>query len=68
MTVFERAVSPAARATPVARGRLAKQQLSGRWERTIELDLRYVENWSLTLDAVILWKTARAVLSGKGAY
>ncbi len=47
-------------------------QVSGRsdlsWERTIELDLRYVENWSLTLDAVILWKTARAVLSGKGAY
>jgi exopolysaccharide biosynthesis polyprenyl glycosylphosphotransferase len=47
-------------------------QVSGRsdlsWDQTVELDLRYVENWSLTLDAVILWKTARAVLGGRGAY
>jgi exopolysaccharide biosynthesis polyprenyl glycosylphosphotransferase len=47
-------------------------QISGRsdlsWEQTVELDLRYVENWSLTLDAVILLKTARAVLGGRGAY
>ena len=47
-------------------------QVSGRsdlsWEQTVELDLRYVENWSLTLDAVILWKTARAVVGGRGAY
>ncbi|EPJ42941.1 hypothetical protein STAFG_0003 [Streptomyces afghaniensis 772] len=31
-------------------------------------DLRYVEDWSLALDTVILWKTLRAVLHGQGAY
>lgn len=47
-------------------------QVSGRsdlsWDQSVRLDLRYVEDWSLALDMVILWKTARAVLSGKGAY
>lgn len=47
-------------------------QVSGRselsWEETVRLDLRYVENWSLTMDAVIVWKTLAAVLSGRGAY
>ncbi|HEV2779877.1 MAG TPA: sugar transferase [Actinophytocola sp.] len=47
-------------------------QVSGRsdlsWEEAVRLDLRYVEDWSLALDAVILWKTFRAVLSGEGAY
>jgi exopolysaccharide biosynthesis polyprenyl glycosylphosphotransferase len=47
-------------------------QISGRsdlpWEETVRLDLRYVENWSLALDALILWKTGRAVLAGAGAY
>ncbi|MGH4019207.1 MAG: sugar transferase [Pseudonocardiaceae bacterium] len=47
-------------------------QVSGRsdlsWEETVRLDLRYVENWSLAMDAVILWKTAAAVLRGNGAY
>ncbi|MEU1850883.1 sugar transferase [Streptomyces sp. NPDC019990] len=47
-------------------------QISGRsdlsWEEAIRLDLRYVEDWSLALDTVILWKTLRAVLSGQGAY
>jgi len=47
-------------------------QVSGRsdlsWEDSVRLDLRYVEDWSLTLDAVILWKTVRAVLTGRGAY
>jgi exopolysaccharide biosynthesis polyprenyl glycosylphosphotransferase len=47
-------------------------QVSGRsdlsWEEAVRLDLRYVEDWSLALDAVILWKTFRAVLSGQGAY
>ena len=47
-------------------------QISGRsdlpWEETVRLDLRYVENWSLALDALILWKTGRAVLAGSGAY
>jgi exopolysaccharide biosynthesis polyprenyl glycosylphosphotransferase len=47
-------------------------QVSGRsdlpWEEAVRLDLRYVENWSLALDLLILWKTARAVLSRSGAY
>jgi lipopolysaccharide/colanic/teichoic acid biosynthesis glycosyltransferase len=47
-------------------------QVSGRsdlpWEESVRLDLRYVEDWSLALDALILWKTVRAVLKGQGAY
>ncbi|MET3808584.1 exopolysaccharide biosynthesis polyprenyl glycosylphosphotransferase [Nakamurella sp. UYEF19] len=47
-------------------------QVSGRstlnWEDTVRLDTYYVENWSLTSDLVILWKTAKAVLSASGAY
>ena len=40
-------------------------QVSGRsdlsWQETVRLDLRYVENWSPALDALILWKTFGAV-------
>jgi exopolysaccharide biosynthesis polyprenyl glycosylphosphotransferase len=47
-------------------------QVSGRsdlsWEESLRLDLRYVDNWSLALDLVILWRTLRAVLRGAGAY
>jgi exopolysaccharide biosynthesis polyprenyl glycosylphosphotransferase len=47
-------------------------QVSGRaelsWEETIRLDLRYVENWSLWLDLVILLRTVTAVLRHSGAY
>jgi exopolysaccharide biosynthesis polyprenyl glycosylphosphotransferase len=47
-------------------------QVSGRsdlsWEETIRLDLQYVENWSVLLDAAVLWKTLLAVASGRGAY
>lgn len=47
-------------------------QVSGRsdlsWEESIRLDLYYVENWSLAGDAVILWRTIRAVLTRRGAY
>jgi len=47
-------------------------QVSGRsdlsWEDSVRLDLYYVENWSLTQDLMILWRTARAVLHGGGAY
>ena len=38
------------------------------WEESVELDVRYVDNWSLGRDLLILWKTARAVLRGSGAY
>ncbi|WP_328995234.1 sugar transferase [Kribbella sp. NBC_01245] len=47
-------------------------QVSGRsdlsWEESVRLDLRYVDNWSMTLDLLILWKTFRAVFYGSGAY
>ncbi|CAN5529170.1 sugar transferase [soil metagenome] len=47
-------------------------QVSGRsdlsWDDSVRLDLRYVENWSLSEDLLILWKTLRAVVEGSGAY
>jgi exopolysaccharide biosynthesis polyprenyl glycosylphosphotransferase len=47
-------------------------QISGRsdlnWEESIRLDLRYIEQWSLALDALIIWKTLFAVVKGRGAY
>ncbi|MDP9219478.1 MAG: sugar transferase [Actinomycetota bacterium] len=47
-------------------------QVSGRadltWEESVRMDLRYVDNWSIALDLQILWKTARAVIKGSGAY
>ena len=47
-------------------------QVSGRselsWDESVRLDLHYVENWSLALDAHILWRTAFAVLGRRGAY
>jgi exopolysaccharide biosynthesis polyprenyl glycosylphosphotransferase len=47
-------------------------QVSGRadlsWDESMRLDLRYVENWSLTLDLVILLRTCTAVLRSSGAY
>ena len=47
-------------------------QVNGRsdlsWEESVRLDLYYVENWSLTGDLVILWRTARVLLNPTGAY
>jgi exopolysaccharide biosynthesis polyprenyl glycosylphosphotransferase len=47
-------------------------QVSGRseldWEDAVRLDLYYVENWSLTLDILIIIRTAAAVWRGEGAY
>lgn len=47
-------------------------QVSGRnditnFEEWVELDLRYIDNWSLWLDFRILLRTIPAVLFGKGA-
>ena len=47
-------------------------QVSGRanlsWEESVRLDLRYVDNWSVAMDLLILWKTGRAVFGASGAY
>jgi exopolysaccharide biosynthesis polyprenyl glycosylphosphotransferase len=38
------------------------------WDDSVRLDLYYVENWSLTGDVIILYRTARAVMQAQGAY
>lgn len=47
-------------------------QVNGRsnlsWEEGIQLDLHYIENWSLATDVVIVAKTAKAVFMRRGAY
>jgi len=47
-------------------------QVSGRqelsYERRIELDMQYLDNWSLWLDLAILARTIPAVLSMRGAH
>jgi len=47
-------------------------QVSGRsdlsWDDSVRIDVRYVENWSLAFDFLILWKTLGAVFRGSGAY
>jgi Undecaprenyl-phosphate galactose phosphotransferase WbaP len=47
-------------------------QVSGRNDTTyrqrVELDASYVRNWSLKLDFILLLKTVRVVIKGKGAY
>ena len=47
-------------------------QVSGRsditkFDEVVELDLKYIENWSLWLDVKILFQTVGVVLFGKGA-
>lgn len=47
-------------------------QVSGRsdisWEESVRLDLTYVENWSLSLDLLILARTVAAIVRRRGAY
>ena len=48
-------------------------QVSGRskiadFNRWMNLDLDYIDNWSLALDFKILLKTIPVVLIGRGAY
>ena len=63
--------SAASRRSLVTPGLTGLWQVSGRSELegddAIRLDLRYVENWSFTLDLLILWKTMSAVLARRGA-
>lgn len=61
----------ASRRALVTPGLTGLWQISGRsdlpGEEGVRLDLRYVENWSITLDLFIIWKTFRAVLTKSGA-
>jgi lipopolysaccharide/colanic/teichoic acid biosynthesis glycosyltransferase len=47
-------------------------QVSGRsdlsWDESIALDLSYVDQWTVGMEARIITGTARAVLGGRGAY
>jgi exopolysaccharide biosynthesis polyprenyl glycosylphosphotransferase len=47
-------------------------QVSGRTETSfadyVRYDLFYIQNWSLSLDVWILWRTMRAVFSAEGAH
>jgi lipopolysaccharide/colanic/teichoic acid biosynthesis glycosyltransferase len=47
-------------------------QVGGRsaltWEESLRLDLRYVENWSLTEDLLIMARTGREMIRPSAAY
>jgi lipopolysaccharide/colanic/teichoic acid biosynthesis glycosyltransferase len=62
----------------IERRALVKPGITGLWqisgrsdvseEERIRLDHSYVDNWSIILDLVIVWRTVRAVLNREGAY
>ncbi len=64
--------SDAVRRLRVRPGMTGLWQVSGRsdlsWGDSVRLDLWYVDNWTLALDAQILFRTANAVFQGRGAY
>lgn len=47
-------------------------QVSGRkdtsWEERMAFDIKYVQSWSISLDLILIFRTFRAILSGKGSY
>ena len=47
-------------------------QVSGRkdttWEERMAFDVKYVQEWSIALDLVLITRTFKAVLGGKGSY
>jgi exopolysaccharide biosynthesis polyprenyl glycosylphosphotransferase len=62
----------AGRRLSVRPGMTGLWQVSGRsdldFAEAIRLDVHYVENWSMTSDLIILWRTLRAVVASDGAY
>ncbi|WP_331981371.1 sugar transferase [Chitinimonas sp.] len=58
--------------TSVRPGITGLWQVSGRndttYEERVRLDAQYVQNWSLSLDWHILWRTLFVVLGRRGAY
>ena len=47
-------------------------QVSGRkdttWEERMAFDIKYVQEWSLALDLILIMRTFKAIISGSGAY
>ena len=47
-------------------------QVSGRqttsYERRVELDMQYIDHWSIRTDLVILWRTIGVIFKATGAY
>jgi len=47
-------------------------QVSGRketsWDDRMAFDIKYVEEWSVSLDLILIARTFKAILSGKGSY
>lgn len=47
-------------------------QITGRsdlsWDESVRLDLRYVENWSVMSDLMIMWRTLAVMIKPVGAY
>ena len=70
MEYMSRYTAEQARRHEVRPGVTGLAQVSGRndlpWERRFELDVWYVDNWSLWLDLKILWRTVGQVVTGRG--
>jgi len=47
-------------------------QVSGRkdttWEERMAFDIKYVQEWSIALDLILIMRTFKVIFSGKGAY
>jgi lipopolysaccharide/colanic/teichoic acid biosynthesis glycosyltransferase len=47
-------------------------QVSGRkdtsWEERMAFDIKYVQEWSIALDAILITRTFKAIISGRGSY
>ena len=70
MEYLPRYTDEQARRHEVRPGLTGLAQVSGRndlsWERRFELDVWYIDNWSIWLDVSILLQTVRQVLTGGG--
>ncbi len=70
MEYMSRYTAEQARRHEVRPGVTGLAQVSGRndlpWERRFELDVWYVDNWSMWLDLRILWRTVGQVVTGRG--
>ena len=68
----DRYAPPVQRRLLVKPGMTGLWQVSGRsdlsWEESVRLDLAYVENWTGFGDLIIIARTVRVVVSGRGAY